>query len=294
MGGSGPDGMDRLLMRRFVELAGGPEGARVAVVPTASEERADTIERYENAFELEGVQHIDVIDIRTHHHADQPEALRALAAATAVMFTGGDQLRLLSILQGTRFADELRRRSRHGLLVGGSSAGAMALGDPVIVRGDPTRFYEAGAIPQVPGLAIVPGVSVDTHLVARGRLTRLLPVVAARPQALGVGVEEGSGMTVSPDGLATVYGPGVVCIVDGAGRGRPEHRDPATRGPKAARNGASSRARAPCRSPACSCTCSRRATGSTCVRAASSRLIPRRSGAGGGPTAELAASAATS
>ncbi len=52
---------------------------------------------------------------------------------------------------------------------------------------------------------------------ARGRLTRLLPVVAARPQALGVGVEEGSGMTVSPDGLATVYGPGVVCIVDGAG-----------------------------------------------------------------------------
>ncbi len=76
MGGSGPDGMDRSLMRRFVELAGGPEGARVAVVPTASEERADTIERYENAFELEGVQHIDVIDIRTHHHADQPEALR--------------------------------------------------------------------------------------------------------------------------------------------------------------------------------------------------------------------------
>ena len=216
LGGSGPDGMDRSVIRRFVELAGGAVDARLAIVPTASEQRADTVEHYENAFELEDVRHIEVIDIRTHHQADQPEALRALGDATGIMFTGGDQLRLLSILQGTRFVDELRRRSRDGLVIGGSSAGSMALGDPVIVRGEPTQFYEPGAIHQAPGLAIVPGVTVDTHLVARGRLTRLLPVVAARPDALGVGIEEGSGMTVSPHGLATVYGPGVVCIVDAA------------------------------------------------------------------------------
>jgi len=219
LGGSGAEGMDRSIMRRFVELAGGAEDARVAIVPTASEQRAETIERYENAFELEDVHHIEVIDIRTHHQADEPEMLQALADATAVMFTGGDQQRLLSILQGTRFIDELRRRSRDGLVVGGSSAGSMALGDPVIVRGEPTQFYEPGAIPHVPGLAIVPGVTIDTHLVARGRLTRLLPVVAARPDALGVGIEEGSGMTISPDGLATVFGPGVVCLVDGAAAG---------------------------------------------------------------------------
>jgi cyanophycinase len=216
LGGSGPDGMDRAIIRRFVELAGGAADARVAVVPTASEERAETIERYESAFALEDVRRVAVIDIRTHDQADQPEALRALEEATAVMFTGGDQLRLLSILQGTRFVEELRSRSREGLVVGGSSAGAMALGDPVIVRGEPTKFYEAGAIPQAPGFAIVPGVSVDTHLVARGRLTRLLPVVAARPDVLGVGIEEGSGLTVSPGGLAKVFGPGVVCIVDAA------------------------------------------------------------------------------
>lgn len=222
LGGSGPDGMDRSILRRFVALAGGAVDARVAIVPTASEQRADTIERYENFFELEDVHHIDVIDVRTHHQADRSETLSALQDATAIMFTGGDQLRLLSILQGTRFVDELRRRNRDGLVVGGSSAGAMALGDPVIVRGEPTRFYEPGAIPLAPGLAIVPGVTVDTHLAARGRLPRLLPVVAARPDVLGVGIEEGCGMTVSPDGLATVFGPGVVCIVDGAAAGPAE------------------------------------------------------------------------
>jgi cyanophycinase-like exopeptidase len=46
LGGSGPDGMDRAIIRRFVELAGGAADARVAVIPTASEERAETIERY--------------------------------------------------------------------------------------------------------------------------------------------------------------------------------------------------------------------------------------------------------
>jgi cyanophycinase len=211
--------MDRRLLQRFVELAGGAMNARLAIVPTASEERSATIERYENAFEMENVQHIDMLDIRTHHHADQPETLKALHGATAIMFTGGDQLRLLSILQGTKFVDELRRRAGEGLLVGGSSAGAMALGDPMIVRGEPTRFYEPGAIPQVPGLAIVPGVTVDTHLVARGRLTRLLPVVAARPDKLGLGIEEGCGVAVSPEGVATVIGSGVVCIVDGSAAG---------------------------------------------------------------------------
>ena len=77
MGGSGPEGMVRSIMRRFVELAGGAVDARVAIVPTASEQRAETIERYENAFELEDVHHIEVIDIRTHHQADEPEMLQA-------------------------------------------------------------------------------------------------------------------------------------------------------------------------------------------------------------------------
>lgn len=218
LGGSGREGMDRGIVRRFVELAGGPMDARVVIVPTASEQRKQTIERYQNAFELEDLQRIGVLDIRTRHHADEPESLRRLREATGVMFTGGDQLRLLTILEGTRFADELRQRGcQEGLVVGGSSAGAMALGDPAIVRGDAKRFYESGAISLMPGLGLTPGVTVDTHFVARGRLTRLLPVVAEHPETLGLGIEEGCGVTVSPEGLLTAHGGGVVCIVDGAG-----------------------------------------------------------------------------
>ncbi|HEY5113622.1 MAG TPA: cyanophycinase [Coriobacteriia bacterium] len=216
MGGSGPDGFEPRILRRFVELAGGTAEARVVVVPTASEDRSATIERYQNAFELEDVQNIEVLDIRTHHQADLPETLRVLHEATGIMFTGGDQLRLLSILNGTGFAQELRRRSRDGLVVGGSSAGAMALGDPVIIRGEPSEFYEAGEIRQMAGLDVADGLSVDTHLVPRGRLVRLLPVISAHPDRLGLGIDEGCGVTISPEGMLTVVGPGVVLVVDGS------------------------------------------------------------------------------
>lgn len=217
LGGSGPDGMDPLFVRRFIELAGGAREARIAVVPTASEERADTIARYTQSFAREGAQHLDILDIRAHADASDPEHLRRLREATGVLFTGGDQLRLFDILMGTEFAAELRRLGREGLVVGGSSAGSMALGDPVIVRGDPAAFFEDGAIRRAPGLGLVEGVTVDTHFVIRGRLGRLVAMVAAYPDTIGLGIDEDCGLEISPGGLATVLGRGVVCVVDGRG-----------------------------------------------------------------------------
>ena len=216
-GGSGPEGMDPRFMRRFIELAGGPREARIAVVPTASEERADTIARYSESFQREDAQHLAIIDVRERADAEKPAFLAQLRDATAVMFTGGDQLRLLDILMGTEFVAELRRRAREGLVIGGSSAGSMALGDPVIVRGDPASFFEDGAIRRAPGLGLVEGVTVDTHFVARGRLGRLVAMVAAYPDTIGLGVDEDCGLEISPDRVATVTGRGVVCVVDARG-----------------------------------------------------------------------------
>jgi cyanophycinase len=218
LGGAGQDGMDPRFVRRFIELAGGTGEARIAVVPTASEERAETLERYRESFRREGVGDLAVLDGRDRAEADHPETLRRLRAATGVLFTGGDQLRLLDILMGTEFAAELRRAGEGATVIGGSSAGAMALGDPVIVRGEPSEFHEAGAIRRAPGLGLVPGTIVDTHLVKRGRLGRLVTMVAAYPESLGVGIEEDAGLEISPAGVLTVLdGAGVVCIVDGRG-----------------------------------------------------------------------------
>jgi cyanophycinase len=216
LGGSGPAGMAPRYVRRFVDLAGGEREARIAVVPTASEERADTIARYTESFRREGVEHLDVLDVRDRAGAEDPGVLGRLRAATGVMFTGGDQLRVLDILMGTEFAAELRRLGAGRAVVGGSSAGSMALGDPVIVRGEPSEFFEPGAIRRAPGLGLVHGLIVDTHFVVRGRLGRILAMVAAYPDTLGVGIDEDAGVEISPDEVLTVLdGPGVVVVVDG-------------------------------------------------------------------------------
>jgi cyanophycinase len=219
IGGSAPEGLDPRLVRRFVELAGGPAVARPAVVPSASEEVPETVASYREAFAREGVRQLDVLDVRSREEADAPDTLRRLTDATGVMFTGGDQLRLLEIFSGARFMAALRRRVREGMVVSGSSAGAMAMGDPAIVRGEPAEFYEDGAIRHGPGLGLVPRVCIDTHFVVRGRLPRLVTVAAAYPDIVGLGIEENSGVEISPDGVATVVGDGVVCVVEGAGRG---------------------------------------------------------------------------
>jgi cyanophycinase len=41
-------------------------------------------------------------------------------------------------------------------------------------------------------------------------------VVRARPDRLGLGIDEGCGVTISPKGMLTVVGPGVVFVIDGS------------------------------------------------------------------------------
>jgi cyanophycinase len=218
LGGSGGTGPGQEILRRFVHLAGGSQ-ARLLVVPTASGEPLITAEKWVNAFKMQDVQSIDVLDIRTRDQADSTECSRRLDDVTAVVITGGDQLRLLEIVGGTRFCSCLHDRWQDGLAVVGSSAGAMALGDPVIVRGEPEVFYLCDGVRTQPGLAVFEGITVDSHVVARGRMVRLLPVVAARPDVLGIGVDEDTAAFIGPDDALEVIGVGVVLVLDASKAG---------------------------------------------------------------------------
>ena len=213
LGGAGAGGLNHDVLRGFVLAAGGP-AARLLLVPTASEESAHTIEKYVNAFELQDVQSIEVADIRTRRQAGRQETCARLGDATGVVFSGGDQRRLLDIVGGTRFLACLRDRWLAGLAIAGSSAGAMALGHPVIVRGEPSAFYRGDGVRARPGLALLPDLTVDTHVAARGRLGRLLAVVVAHPGALGLGIEEDTAVFIAPDDTLEVVGEGIAIALD--------------------------------------------------------------------------------
>jgi cyanophycinase len=215
IGGSNGDMLRLDLLKEFARKAGG-ENTRLLIVPTASSETSRIVDKYRKLLHAVDVTNILHIDVNERDQADQSENLEGLEQATAVLFTGGDQLRLVTCLRGTRFMTRLIERFSQGLPVAGTSAGAMALGDPMIVGGEGKEFYLWDSIPAVAGLGLCPKIVIDTHLVVRARLGRLLTLVAGHPHALGVGIEEDCAALISPEGIMTPYGKGIIMLVDGS------------------------------------------------------------------------------
>ncbi len=220
-GGRQPDA----LVARFVELAGGPGNARIAVVPMASSAPAESGDgKVEQLVEF-GADAFNLLLTRAQAETDSAAAL--LEGVTGVWFTGGDQARLVPVLQDTPVLDSIRARHANGAVIGGTSAGAAIMSDSMLTgeqiaagedtigyHGDEFRQLARGTIVVVPGFGFVSDVIVDQHFIERERHNRLLSAVLERPALLGAGIGEGTAIEVGPDGKWTVRGRGAVVIYD--------------------------------------------------------------------------------
>jgi cyanophycinase len=203
-----------LILKKFVELAGG-EKARLAVITAATAKPHISGELYRGIFQELGVQDVAVLNVNTRQDAGTPGAGEALEQATGIFFTGGDQLRLTSILGGTQVDDALHTAYGRGTIIAGTSAGASAMSETMIVEGEETEAPRKNTVQMAPGMGLVHGVVVDQHFAQRGRLGRLLAAVAQYPYVLGVGIDEDTAIIISPDGTFEVIGSQTVTIIDG-------------------------------------------------------------------------------
>ena len=192
---------------RFVALAGG-EAAKIAVVSTASSLGVEAGERYRQVFTELGARTVHTLHAVTRPQANDEAAVRAVADASGIFMTGGNQLRLASTLGGTRLADAILERFRQGAVVAGTSAGASAMSSHMIA------FGASGATPKqrmaqiAAGLGVLPGVIIDQHFQQRNRLGRLLSLIAQNPSLLGLGIDEDTAGIVGPDHVLEVIGRG--------------------------------------------------------------------------------------
>lgn len=213
------------LVSRFVELAGGPGRARIAVVPMASAEAEEG--GHEKAEQLRGLGAETIVLNLTRAQAMGDSATRLLDGVTGVWFNGGDQARLTAALLGTPVLRAIQGRYRDGAVIGGTSAGAAIMSDSMltgnqVAEGEDTIGYHGdeyprvarGTIEVVPGLGFLPGTLVDQHFLRRERQNRLLSVVLERPGLLGVGIDESTAVVVRPDGWWEVIGVSAVLVMD--------------------------------------------------------------------------------
>ncbi len=207
---SGPGGT--AILRRFVDLAGGA-AAELIVIATASAEPAVLEAEYAALFTGLGAGRVRALRLENRSQANAATAVEALEAATGVFFTGGDQLRITTVLGGTRTDSALQRLVRAGTIVlGGTSAGAAMMSGTMILGGDGPGVSRAG-VRTGPGLEFLPGVLIDMHFAERGRLNRLLSAVACYPHELGLGIDEDTAILAEGDSFE-VLGTGAVTVVD--------------------------------------------------------------------------------
>ncbi|MFH2203676.1 MAG: cyanophycinase [Elusimicrobiota bacterium] len=207
------------ILRALVQEAGGG-AARIEVITTASSEPETVWQAYEKAFRQIGVAYAQPLHIDSRAQAEQPELLERIGRSTAILFAGGDQLRITSILDGTPVAEAINRHFfDDGKLIAGTSAGAAALTSTIIYDGESHEALHKGSVKMTGGLALISNAVVDTHFVSRGRFGRLIQVVVGNPRLIGVGLGEDTGVFVTGGTKLKVVGSGLVIIVDGGNIG---------------------------------------------------------------------------
>ncbi|MEO5599368.1 MAG: cyanophycinase [Cyclobacteriaceae bacterium] len=207
---------ERGILRRIITESSLNSESRIEVITTASQIPEEVGHEYEKAFHYLGAMNLGLLGIKTREQANSSEVNDRLARADIVMFTGGDQLRLTSILGGTAFHRSLLARySNEDVVIAGTSAGAAACSHNMIYQGSATEALLKGEVQITSGLGLINHVIIDTHFVQRGRIGRLFQAVVGNPMILGIGLGEDTGLLIIGGKKMEALGSGLVILVDG-------------------------------------------------------------------------------
>ncbi len=204
------------ILKRILVESKHKELSRIEIITTASKIPKEIGPEYVKAFNSLGALNVDVLYIEKREQAMDSEILDRLKAADVVMLTGGDQLRLTSILGGTPFHDILLDKYRNEeFIYAGTSAGAAAASNTMIYQGSSSEALLKGEVKITSGLGFIDNVVIDTHFVQRGRIGRLFQSVVGNPKVLGIGLGEDTGLLITHNNRMEAIGSGLVILVDG-------------------------------------------------------------------------------
>jgi cyanophycinase len=190
------------ILKRIISESKHKEQSRIEVITTASKIPKEIGPEYVKALSYLGAFNVDVLNIERREQAMDADVVERLRVADVVMFTGGDQLRLTSILGGTPFHDLLLDKYKNeDFIYAGTSAGAAAASNNMIYQGSSSEALLKGEVKITSGLGLIDGVVIDTHFVQRGRL--------------GIGLGEDTGLLIINNNEMEAIGSGLVILVDG-------------------------------------------------------------------------------
>jgi cyanophycinase len=204
----------RLILRALSRLVG---SGKLVIATLASEQPGEQWEEYETTMRGVGVRHLYHLKIESRADAESPAAMSILEGATGVFFTGGDQLRLTTLIGDTPVFSRCYEIFANGGVIAGTSAGASVMSETMIVSGNGSASPRIGEKLQLaPGFGFAKDMVIDQHFAERGRVGRLIGVVAQNPRILGLGIDENTAIELEPFRRFRVLGEGSVTVIDGS------------------------------------------------------------------------------
>lgn len=188
----------------------------LTIITTATEYPVEVGREYRDVFSSLGARHIEILNIESREDANSRSICDTIYDSKGVFFTGGDQLRITSILGGTAANEELKKLFLEGGFIMGTSAGASAMSSTMIVQGNDNEPAKKCTLKMAPGLGLIHNCIIDQHFDQRGRFGRLLCGIAENPDVLGIGIDEDTAVKVYPDGHFEVIGANAVTVIDGS------------------------------------------------------------------------------
>ncbi len=216
IGGAEDKYNERRILRKFLSLAG-DEKANILIIPVASDFPEFASDVYVQAFRKLGVANPRVLRATSRQEVVEADIETLLKDVTGIFISGGDQMRLASILGGTKLSQKIENLVREDeIVLAGTSAGAAGMSASMIVRGESSSHPQRNSVRLSPGLGYLRNVIIDQHFSERGRLSRLITAVSFNPQNLGIGIDENTAIILDKEGHLEVFGDGTVTIVDGS------------------------------------------------------------------------------
>ncbi|MFL5740796.1 MAG: cyanophycinase [Flavisolibacter sp.] len=205
------------ILRQILLLAGKRSTAKLELVTTASSIPDEVAISYKKAFRKLGCEDVGHLRLITREEADSKKVLDRIEKCNCILFSGGDQLKLSSVLGGTQFINLVKERfETEHFVIAGTSAGAAAMSNTMICGGDENKAFRKGAVELSIGFGLLPNVIIDTHFDARGRFGRLVQAIAAQPGSIGIGLDEDTGIVVEKGSRLRAIGSSSVVVVDGS------------------------------------------------------------------------------
>jgi len=213
--GGGADNEE--ILRRIIKETGIAK-PKICYFTLATDSPKEAMQKHKKTLKGVGIKDVSFIHYELHSEADLPENIEKVKNCHAVLFGGGNQLKLSILLGGTSLMAEIKKKyyDESHFVISGNSAGAVAMPNTMIISGSSQDALIKGELELANGLDLIDNMIIDTHFAERGRFGRLIQNVTYNPGVLGLGLGEETAVVIKKGEKLEVIGSGTVVIVDGS------------------------------------------------------------------------------